>query len=94
MFRFILSRFSLGILLTLCMFSLAWGGNPSPSYKALSPISHDNLTIFPVVASNTHDTSEFITLDEGIRSGEGVITEAGRLGGMIRGPHAHIPPST
>lgn len=94
MFRFLVSRSGLGTLLALCLFSVAWGGNPTPSYKALSPISHGNLTIFPVVASDTHDTSEFITLDEGIRSGEVVITEAGRLGGIIRSPHAHVPPST
>lgn len=95
MFRSLLSRSCFGTLLSaLCLFSMAWGGNPTPSYKALSPISHGNLTIFPVVASNTHDTSEFITLDEGMRFGEVVVTEAGRLGGMVRGPHAHIPVSS
>ena len=95
MFRSLVSRSGIGTLLSaLCLFSLAWGGNPTPSYKSLSPISHGNLTIFPVVASNTHDTSEFITLDEGIRSGEVVVTESGRVGGMIRGPHAHIPASS
>jgi hypothetical protein len=94
MFRSLFSRIGLGVLLALCLSSLTWGGNPSPKYKVLNPISHGNLTIFPVVASNTHDTSEFITLDEGIRSGEVVVTEAGRTGGLIRGPHPHIPVST
>src|SRR5579884_3847947 len=79
--------------LELVCASLVWGGNPSPAYRVLSPISHGNLTIFPVVSSNEYDTSEFITLDEGIRSGEVVITEAGRIGGLIRGPHHHIPAS-
>ena len=93
MFRSLLSRFGLSLLLaTLCLSSLVWGGNQASTYKVLNPISHGNLTIFPVVASSTHDTSEFITLDEGIRSGEVVVTEAGRLGGLIRGPHPHIPP--
>jgi hypothetical protein len=78
----------------MCLFSLCWGGNTETNYKALSPISHGNLTIFPVVTANTHDTSEFITLDEGIRSGDVVVTEAGRAGGLIRGPHPHIPVST
>ena len=91
MSRLLLSRFGLGLILMLACSSLIWGGNPGSSYKVLSPISHGNLTIFPVVSSNTHDTSEFITLDEGIRSGEVVITEAGRLGGLIRGPHHRIP---
>jgi hypothetical protein len=55
-------------------------------YKVLAPIVHGNLTIFPVVASSTHDASDFITLDEGIRSGDVVITEAGRVPPLIRGP--------
>src|SRR5690348_9433390 len=92
MSRPLLSRFGIGLLLLVCA-SLVWGGNPGPSYKVLSPISHGNLTIFPVVSSNEHDTSQFITLDDGIRSGEVVITEAGRLGGLIRGPHHRIPVS-
>lgn len=92
MSRPLLSRFGIGLLFLVCA-SLVWGGNPSPSYKVLSPISHGNLTIFPVVSSNEHDTSEFITLDEGIRSGEVVITEAGRIGGLIRSPHHRIPVS-
>jgi ARG and Rhodanese-Phosphatase-superfamily-associated Protein domain len=58
-------------------------------YKVLSPISHGNLTIFPVVASSTHDTSQFLTLDEGIRSGEVVVTESGNVAPLIRrrGPY-------
>ena len=93
MFRPLLSRFGIPVTLVVVCSSLVWGGNPHPSYKVLSPISHGNLTIFPVVSSNTHDTSEFITLDEGIRSGEVVITEAGRIGGLIRGPHHRVPVS-
>jgi len=91
--RPLLSRFGLLIGMALICSSLIWGGNPSPSYQVLKPISHGNLTIFPVVSSNTHDTSEFITLDEGIRSGDVIVTEAGRLGGLIRGPHHKIPVS-
>src|SRR5689334_14758456 len=92
MSRPLLSRFGIAFLFLACT-SLVWGGNSNSSYKVLSPISHGNLTIFPVVSSHEHDTSEFITLDEGIRSGEVVITEAGHLGGLIRGPHRRIPVS-
>lgn len=53
-------------------------------YKLLTPISHGDLTIFPVVTTKTHDTSSFLTLDEGIRSGEVVVTEVGSIPGMIR----------
>src|SRR5206468_4494847 len=88
-------RFGLGILVvTFACSSLVWGGTARPNYKVLNPFSHGNLTIFPVVTSITHDTSRFITLDEGIRSGEVVVTEGGRLGGLIRGPHRGIPAST
>ncbi len=56
----------------------------SADYKLLAPITHDNLTIFPVVASRSFDTREFITLDEGVRSGEVVVAERGRVQGLIR----------
>ncbi len=51
----------------------------SNDYKILAPITHGDLTIFPVVSAKSHDTSDFITLDEGIRSGEVVVTEVGNL---------------
>ena len=53
-------------------------------YKVLAPIRHGNLTVFPVVASTSHDTHGFLTLDEGLKSGEVEVTESGRVGGMIR----------
>ncbi|HEY1949780.1 MAG TPA: DUF6569 family protein [Bryobacteraceae bacterium] len=46
-----------------------------PRYNVLSPITQNNLTVFPVVAARVFDTSGFITLDEGIASGQVVITE-------------------
>ena len=94
MSRSAFSRFGLGALVvTFACPSLVWGGMANPNYKVLNPISHGNLTIFPVATSITHDTSGFITLDEGIRSGEVVVTEGGRTGGLIRGPHHRIPVS-
>lgn len=53
-------------------------------YKLLDPITHGDLTVFPVVSSRSHDTSQFLTLDEGIRSGEVLVTEVGNLHTMIR----------
>jgi hypothetical protein len=53
-------------------------------YKILAPITHSDLTIFPVVSAKSHDTSDFITLDEGIRSGEVVVTEVGNLHSTMR----------
>ncbi len=57
---------------------------PAPGYKVLEPIRHGNLTVFPVVAAKSYPTGEFLTLDEGLRSGEVIVTEAGNVQGLIR----------
>jgi hypothetical protein len=69
--------------------SLATAGEASADlsgYKVLEPVRHGNLTVFPVVAARTHDTSQFLTLDEGLKSGEVVVTESGMARGLIRRP--------
>lgn len=53
-------------------------------YKVLEPIRHGSLTVFPVVAAKSYATSEFLTLDEGLRSGEVIVTEYGNVHGLIR----------
>ena len=58
--------------------------SPAAGYKVLEPIRHGNLTVFPVVAAKTYPTGEFLTLDEGLRSGEVVVTEAGSVQGLVR----------
>jgi hypothetical protein len=55
-------------------------------YRVLAPIRHGNLTVFPVVTSVSHDTRQFLTLDEGLKSGEVEVTESGSVRGMIRRP--------
>jgi hypothetical protein len=57
---------------------------PTSGYSLLSPIRSGNLTVFPVVASKSHETAEFLTLDEGLRNGDVVVTEAGQARGLIR----------
>ena len=80
---------------TLGMFTLvageiiAWGGGQpddvsATEYRVLAPITHGSLTIFPVVSDRRHDASMFITLDEGLRSGAVVVSEAGQVQGLIR----------
>jgi hypothetical protein len=59
------------------------------SYQVLAPIRHGNLTIFPVVSSHSRDTSQFLTLDEGLRSGEVVVAEAGSVAPLVRPRHPH-----
>lgn len=56
----------------------------SPGYKVLEPIRHGNLTVFPVATAKSYPTNEFLTLDEGLRSGEVIVTEAGSVQGLIR----------
>src|SRR6516164_4753749 len=57
---------------------------PNSGYKVLDPIRHGNLTVFPVVATKSYPTGEFLTLDEGLHSGEVVVTEAGSVQGLVR----------
>jgi hypothetical protein len=57
---------------------------PSSGYKVLDPIRQGNLTVFPVVAATSHDTHEFLTLDEGVRSGEVIVTESGNVQPLMR----------
>ncbi len=75
------------VLLAPLCFSIrnaAWEAKPLFSYKVLSPITAADLAVFPVVSESVFDTSRFLTLDEGIRSGKVVITEVGQTSGLIR----------
>ena len=91
-----LGRFGLAIAL---LFALAvWeygtrvhaaggpGGNTSGPYRVLAPIESGNLLLFPVVRTDEKSSMEtpFITLDEGLKSGEVEVTEAGRARGLVR----------
>ena len=69
------------------------GGTPplTSGYKVLDPIRQGNLTVFPVVAATSHDTREFLTLDEGVRSGEVVVTESGNVQPLMRRRGIPIP---
>jgi hypothetical protein len=68
-----------------------WAGN---RYSVLDPITHGNLTVWPVVTSDVHDTSQFLTLDEGLRSGEVVVSEASQSAGLIRRHGTPLPRTT
>ena len=60
-------------------------------YKVLAPIRQGNLTVFPVVVTSSRDTRDFLTLDEGLHSGEVVVTEAGSVQPLIRRRNRPIP---
>jgi len=55
-------------------------GKPEGNWRLLDPVVYENMTIFPVVSSATQDTSPFLTLDEGLSSGEVIISEQGAAG--------------
>jgi hypothetical protein len=68
-----------------------WSGEmvTAGPYQVVNPIRHGNMTIFPVVSTRSHDTGQFLTFDEGLRSGEVVVTEAGSATPLIRPRHGH-----
>ena len=57
---------------------------PHGPYRVLTPIESGNLLLFPVVQSGKMPASPFLTLDEGIKSGQVEVTEAGRVRGLVR----------
>jgi hypothetical protein len=58
---------------------------PEDSYRVLAPIESGNLLLFPVVRNTKSPASTpFLTLDEGIKSGQVEVTEAGKVRGLVR----------
>jgi hypothetical protein len=58
-------------------------------YRVLAPIESGNLLLFPVVrdgqsGGKPNGPASFLTLDEGIKSGQVEITEAGKARGLVR----------
>jgi len=51
-----------------------------PEWRLGSPVTHNNLTVFPVLADASTAGADLITLDEGLRSGKVTITELGADG--------------
>ncbi|MGB6728458.1 MAG: DUF6569 family protein [Terracidiphilus sp.] len=56
------------------------------AYRVLDPIESGHLLLFPVIRTDGESPAEtpFITLDEGIKSGEVEVTEAGNVRGLVR----------
>lgn len=55
-------------------------------YRVLAPIESGDLMLFPVVRESAKPRNEtpFLTLDEGLKSGEVEVTEAGKAQGLVR----------
>ena len=75
---------------------LVEGGVPDGEggYRVLRPIESGDLTLFPVVRGGKGAGSDpFLTLDEGLRSGEVEVTEAGKVRGLVRSRSGAATPS-
>ena len=54
-------------------------GTPHGEFLIASPVSHKNLTIFPVLSRTPKNEDRFITLDEGLAAGTVKIVEVGAV---------------
>jgi len=57
---------------------------PEGDWRILDAVTYENISVFPVVASYGQDTSAFLTLEQGLASGEVVVRERGSEE-MVRG---------
>jgi hypothetical protein len=53
---------------------------PEGDWRILDPVTYENISIFPVVSGSSQDTSSFLTLEEGLASGEVIVSERGAVG--------------
>jgi hypothetical protein len=53
---------------------------PEGGWQLLDPVTYENISLFPVVASFNQDTSPFLTLDEGLSTGDVIVSEQGAAG--------------
>jgi hypothetical protein len=57
---------------------------PEGEWRLLDPVTYENISVFPVVSSYSQDTSTFLTLEEGLATGEVAVREQGSET-MVRG---------
>src|SRR5437899_468024 len=57
---------------------------PEAEWRLLDPVTYENISVFPVVSSYSQDTSPFLTLEEGLATGEVTVREQGSET-MVRG---------
>src|SRR6266700_2288293 len=50
---------------------------PEGEWRLLDPVTYENISVFPVVSSYNQDTSSFLTLEEGLATGEVTVAEQG-----------------
>jgi hypothetical protein len=52
-------------------------GGGANEWRVAEPVRYENLSVFPIVSRQSADTAGFATLDEGLSSGEVVVSEGG-----------------
>ena len=84
---------SLGMLGFVWSCSSAAANSPKPEgdWRLLEPVSYENITVFPVVSPYSQDTSAFLTLDEGLSSGDVIVREQGGEG-LARSRNGRVIP--
>ena len=82
------------VAILVCSFSLiayVWSARldaqakeQGPHYRVLNATTEGNLTVFPVTSDQSVDAGMLLALDEGIRSGQVIVTETGQTTGLLR----------
>jgi hypothetical protein len=54
--------------------------HPEGEWRLLDPATYENISVFPVVSPYNQDTSLFLTLEEGLATGEVLVREQGSEG--------------
>lgn len=75
---------TVAVCLSLGAHSLGQIKDVATHYKVLEGTTQGSLTVYPVIADTSFNTSSLLTLEEGIRSGQVVVTEAAPSTGLIR----------
>jgi hypothetical protein len=78
--RTLLGLSSLGCLAFMWSPPVPSPGKSEGDLRILEPVTYENLTLFPVLSSQSQDTHFFLTLDEGLASGDVIVREQGSDG--------------
>jgi hypothetical protein len=85
---------AIGIVLSVLGVAIAAPKGPVARHKVLPSVTHGNFALFPVVGETSFNTQQFLTLDEGIASGQVIVTERSQTSGLVwpRRPRPRIWP--
>src|SRR6266700_3919547 len=82
------------VFATIALTAICEGQQAGRDYLVLAPLVKDNLAVFPVIGKQVSVADNLLTLDEGLRSGQVVVTEYGGSAGLDRPrPGVNTPPT-